>query len=128
MKLKILLPSRVLLEEPVSKVTAEAANGYFTLLPRHIDFVTSLAPGVLSYYSEGGEERFLAVDGGVLVKKGDEVFLSTTRAVQGPDMEELKELVEKELKVLAESEKKARSVMARLESDTLRRFTQLGGE
>ncbi|MBT9140679.1 MAG: hypothetical protein DDT30_01257 [Dehalococcoidia bacterium] len=70
----------------------------------------------------------MAVDGGILVKKGDEVFLSTARAVQGSDMEELQYLVERELKVLGETEKKARSVMARLESDTLRRFMQLEGE
>ena len=128
MKLKILLPSEVLLEETVSKVSAEAGNGCFTLLPRHIDFVTSLVPSIFTYATEAGEERFLAVDGGILVKRGDEVFLSTTRAVPGPRMEDLRELVERELKVLAESEKKARTVMARLETDTLRRFTELGVE
>jgi F-type H+-transporting ATPase subunit epsilon len=127
-KLKILLPSEVLLEETVNKVSAEAANGCFTLLPRHIDFVTSLVPGILTYTTETGEEHFLAVDGGVLVKRGEEVFVSATRAVPGPRMEDLRELVETELKVLAESEKKARTVMARLETDTLRRFTQLGVE
>jgi F-type H+-transporting ATPase subunit epsilon len=127
-KLKILLPAQVLLEQTVSKITAEAVNGFFTLLPRHIDFVTSLVPSIFSYYSENGEEQYLAVDGGVLVKKGDGVFLSTTRAVQGSNMEELTELVERELKVLGENDKKARSVMARLESDTLRRFMQLGSE
>ncbi len=128
MKLKILLPAQVLLEQTVSKITAEAVNGFFTLLPRHIDFVTSLVPSIFTFYSESGEERFVAVDGGVLVKRGDEVFLSTTRAVQGSDMEQLTELVERELKVLGENEKKARSVMVRLESDTLRRFMQLGSE
>ncbi len=126
MKLKILLPTQVLLEQTVIKVTAEAVNGFFTLLPRHIDFVTSLVPSILYFYTESGEERYVAVDGGVLVKRGDEVFLSAARAVQGSDIEQLTELVERELKVLGESEKKARSVMARLESDTLRRFMQLG--
>jgi F-type H+-transporting ATPase subunit epsilon len=127
-KLKILLPAQVLLEQVVNKITAEAVNGFFTLLPRHIDFVTSLVPSIFTFYTESGEESFVAVDGGILVKRGNEVFLSTTRAVQGPDMEQLTELVERELKVLGESDKKARSVMARLESDTLRRFSQLGSE
>jgi F-type H+-transporting ATPase subunit epsilon len=127
-KLKILLPAHVLLEQDVLKITAEAVNGFFTLLPRHIDFVTSLVPSIFTFHTENEEERFLAVDGGVLVKKGDEVFLSTTRAVPGNDMEQLTDLVERELKVMGESEKKARSVMARLEFDTLRRFMQLGSE
>jgi len=40
----------------------------------------------------------------------------------------LEDTVENELKVLGENEKKPRAVMARLEADTLRRFTRLGGE
>ena len=52
MNLKVLLPTRVLIEEEVAKVTAEAENGSFTLLPRHIDFVTFLPPGLLSYVDE----------------------------------------------------------------------------
>ncbi|MCR3921758.1 MAG: F0F1 ATP synthase subunit epsilon [Firmicutes bacterium] len=128
MKLKVLLPIEVLLEQTVSKITAEATNGWFTLLPRHIDLVTTLSPSIFTFTSEDGAEHFLAVDGGVLVKKGDRVYLSTTRAVQGSDLEELQVLVETELKNLDESQKKARSVMAKLEADTLRRFAQLGGD
>ncbi|HBE49542.1 MAG TPA: F0F1 ATP synthase subunit epsilon, partial [Cyanobacteria bacterium UBA11369] len=51
MKLKVLLPTKILLEEEVSKITAEAANGSFCLLPRHIDFVTALVPGILIFVS-----------------------------------------------------------------------------
>ena len=47
---------------------AEADNGSFCLLPRHIDFATALAPGLLSFEEPGGAESFLAVDSGVLVK------------------------------------------------------------
>ncbi len=127
MNLRILLPAQVLLDEEVEKVTAEAANGSFTLLPRHIDFVAALVPGILSYLSPGGREYFLALDEGILVKQGDQVYVSAARAVPGDDLEQLQDTVRNELKVLGESEKKARSVMARLEVDTLRRFTRLGG-
>ena len=128
MKLKILLPAEVFLDEEVEKVTAEAKNGFFTLLPRHIDFVAALVPGIFSYLSSSGEERFLALDEGLLVKQGDQVYVSAARAIPGDDLEHLQATVENELKVLGESEKKARAVMARLEADTLRRFTRLGGE
>jgi len=37
MKLKVLLPTEVLLEEEVLKILAEAPHGYFCLLSRHID-------------------------------------------------------------------------------------------
>jgi len=39
MNLKILLPAGILLNEQVNKVIAEAVNGSFCLLPRHIDFL-----------------------------------------------------------------------------------------
>lgn len=128
MELKILLPAGVLLEEEVAKVTAEAENGFFTMLPRHIDFVSALVPGIFSYLTADGEERFIALDEGVIVKQGEQVYVSAARAVPGDDLEQLEATVENELKVLDESEKKARSVMSRLEVDTLRRFTRLGGE
>ncbi len=128
MNLKMLLPSGVLLEEEVVKVTAEAVNGFFTLLPRHIDFVAALVPGLFTYQSPGGAEYHLAVDEGILIKQGEQVYVSTARAVAGDDLARLQETVEDELKVLGESEKKARTVMSRLEADTLRRFTRLGGE
>ncbi len=128
LNLKILLPAEVLLEVEVEKVTAEAENGFFTLLPRHIDFVAALTPGIFSYVTSSGEERFLALDEGVLVKQGDQVYVSASRAVPGDDLEHLQDIVENELKVLDESEKKARTVMSRLEADTLRRFTRLGGD
>lgn len=127
MNLRVLLPAQVLLDEEVEKVTAEAGNGSFTLLPRHIDFVATLVPGILSYLTPGGREYFLALDEGILVKQGDQVYVSAARAVPGDDLEQLQDTVRNELKVLGEGEKKARSVMARLEVDTLRRFTRLGG-
>ncbi len=128
MKLKILLPAKVLLEEEVEKVTAEAENGFFTILPRHVDFVSALVPSIFTFVPSGGSEHYLALDEGILVKQGDQLYVSAARAVQGESLEVLQETVESELKVLGENEKKSRAVMSRLEVDTLRRFSRLGGE
>ena len=127
MNLRVLLPAEVLLDEEVTKVTAEAQNGSFTLLPRHIDFVSALVPGIVAYGLPDGQEHFLALDEGILVKQGDSVYISSPRGVLGDDLGDLQDLVDNQLKVLSEGEKKARSVMTRLEMDTLRRFTRLGG-
>ena len=128
MKLKVLLPAEVLLNEEVEKVTAEAENGFFTLLPRHVDFVAALVPGIFSSLTTGGTEHFLALDEGILVKQGDQVYVSAARAMPGDNLDQLQDTVENELKVLSENEKKARTVMSRMEVDTLRRFSRLGGE
>lgn len=122
------MPAGILLEEEVSQVTAEAENGFFTILPRHIDFVAALVPGIFFYLTPDAEEYFLALDEGILVKQGDRIYVSAARAVPGDDLEHLEDTVDNELKVLGENEKKARTVMAQLEADTLRRFTRLGRE
>lgn len=125
MKLKVLLPTEVLIDLEVSKVCAEAENGSFCLLRRHIDFVAALVPGLLSIETESGQETFLAVDEGILVKCGPEVLVSTRHAVQGPDLGDLKKTVEQEFRVLDEREKQTRSVLARLEASFVRRFIKL---
>jgi F-type H+-transporting ATPase subunit epsilon len=120
-----MLPTFVLIDEEVSKVTAEAENGSFTLLPLHIDFVAALVPGLLSFErSEGGEE-FLAVDEGILVKCGPDVLVSTRNAVLGPDLGNLKRAIEEQFRILDARQTMARSAIARLESDLVRRFMEL---
>jgi F-type H+-transporting ATPase subunit epsilon len=126
MKLKILLPTEIMVDEEVTKVTAEAGNGSFCLLPRHIDFVAALAPGLLSFVKAAdGVEEFLAVDEGVLVKCGPEVLVSTPKAVRGPELGSLRETVDRTFKVLTDQERKARSALANLESNFIRRFLKL---
>ena len=124
MKLKILLPAEVFLVEEVSKVVAEADNGFFCLLPQHVDFTASLVPSVLSY-TAGGGEHYLAVDVGTLVKKGPEVLVSVRNVARSDELGTLKDIVTRQFEELDEREKKARSSAAKLELDLLRRFMEL---
>ncbi|MGK7874100.1 MAG: F0F1 ATP synthase subunit epsilon [Xenococcaceae cyanobacterium] len=126
MRLKVLLPNEVLVDQPVTKVIAEAENGSFCLLPHHIDFVAALVPGILSFEFEGGQEAFLAVDEGTLVKCGTQLLVSTRNAVRGADLETLKETVEQQFRVLDEREKLTRSALAKFEASIMRRFKELG--
>ena len=126
MKLKILLPTEIMVDVEVTKVTAEAGNGSFCLLPHHIDFVAALVPGLLSFETERGEEEFLAIDEGVLVKSGAEVMVSSRNAVRGSVLGELKRAVEEQFRVLDERENQARTVLAKLEADLVSRFVRLG--
>lgn len=128
MKLKILLPAEIFLSEEVTKVVAEAENGLFCLLPQHIDFTAALVPGVFSYSTAGGEDAYLAIDIGTLVKKGSDVLVSTRNAYRGPELGHLKEVVIAQFREIDEREKKARTAAARLEVDLLRRFIELRHE
>ncbi len=125
MRLRVLLPTEVLADVNVSKVIAQADNGEFCLLPRHIDFVAALVPGVLSFYAANGEESFAAVDNGVLVKCGRDVSVSTLNGARGANLSELQTLVEQRFLKLDEQERKARTALGRLEAGTLRGFREL---
>ena len=125
MTLKLLLPTKVLLEEPVTKVIAEAQNGSFCLLPRHIDFVAALVPGILTFTQEDGKEQYLAVDIGTLIKHGSEVLVSAFNAVRGDDLNHLHALVKEHFIKLDEEQRVARSALARLEAGVMRHFIQL---
>jgi F-type H+-transporting ATPase subunit epsilon len=125
MRLRIILPTEVLVDAPVEKVVAEADDGSFCLLPRHVDFVSALATGLLSYLPEGGEEQHVAVDAGILVKVGDAVLVSTFDAVGGVPLPELQEEIGRRTGVIEEEARVARSALARLEAGALQHFYEL---
>ena len=125
MLLKILLPAEILLEQEVKKIVAEAENGSFCLMPNHIDFVATLAPGIFSYFLEGGGQELLAMDVGTLLKKGSNVLVSTRNAVRAPDLGKLKQVVVEQYDVLDEREKLVRSASAKLDASLIRRLVEL---
>lgn len=126
MTLKILLPVTVLLEETTDRIVAEGLDGSFCLRPRHIDFVSALGPGILTFQGTENQTYYVAVDEGILVKTGSLVRVSTRRAVRGPDLQTLRQTVMHEFRLVDERERSLQSAMARLEADFVRRFLQFG--
>jgi len=126
MHMKLLVPRQTLIDEPVRKISAEAENGSFTLLPRHVDFVTALVPGILSFVDESGTERLLAVAKGILVKQADSVLVSTANAFEGRELGSLNDIVAGLSDVSEEHDRIARGALARLEANIVRRFIELG--
>ena len=121
--LRIFLPEKVLLERSVRKVVAEGRRGSFGLLPRHVDFVEPLVPGILSFTPVDGEEDvFVAVDEGVLVKCGAEVRVSVRHAVLGPVLGDLEQTVRERFQRIDDREDAMRSALAKLESEVIRSF------
>jgi len=123
--LKILLPGRTFLKKEVKKITAEAENGWFCLLPKHVDFTTSLTPGILLLTTPEEKDVFLAIDEGILVKYGEKVIISTRNAIEGEDLGELKNRVEEIFIKTDEKEKDAQTALSKLEADFVRSFLNL---
>ena len=138
--LQVLLPTEILVDRYVYSVTADADNGSFFVLPRHVDFVTVLRPGILTFRegSRGGSgpdgsdkeslERYVGLSEGILVKSGRMVLVSVVHAALGTDLDQLRDLVRERFVELEETERAAVSAVARLEADFVRRFLKLEGQ
>lgn len=125
MRLKVWAPAEVLVTEEVAKIKAEAENGWFCILPRHVDFVTSLVPGILVFEPTGKQAEYVAVDRGILVKCGPDVSVSTRHAVRGADLGALKKAVETEFRAIHDKERETREFEAKLEADLVRRLVEI---
>lgn len=130
MRLKLMKPGEVLVDAQITSLTTADEHGSLTLRPRHIDFTTKLVPSIFSYRVAGGErhdeqEHFAAVDEGVLVKQGDEVLVAVRHGVCCDNLEDLRRTVLQEFAHREEQERKARSVLANLESSIMRRFIEV---
>ena len=125
MNLKILLPFKVFAEKTgVSRIVARTSEGSFGLLPHRLDCVAALVPGILIFETAAEGEVYLAVDEGVLVKAGPNVLVSVRNAIGGTDLSKLHEAVGLEFLNLDDQEKEVRTVLAKLESGFIRRFTE----
>jgi F-type H+-transporting ATPase subunit epsilon len=123
MHLKILLPFKIFAEKRgVSRIVAQTRTGSFGLLPRRLDCVAALAPGILVFETAAEGEVCIAIDEGILVKTGAEVLVSVRNAIGGTDLGQLRAAVEREFLNLDEQEQSVRSVLAKLESGFVRRF------
>lgn len=129
MNLKILLPFRIFTKKTgISRIVAETLEGAFGILPRRLDCVAALAPGILTYEQEGKAEVYLAIDEGMLVKTGLDVLVSVRHAIIGTDLGKLREAVDREFLHLNKREQNARSVMAKIESGFIRRLAEFHHE
>lgn len=125
MRLRVVLPDAVLIDMRVVKIVAEAVNGCFAVLPRHIDFVAPLVAGLILVMDEADIETIVGTDEGTLVKCGDEVMVATRRAFLGDDLATLRHTIETRFRSLDEHEQSARRALAQLESGIVRRFVEL---
>ncbi len=126
MQVKVIVPSGVLAEQPAAKLVAEARDGSFCLLPRHVDFVAALVPGILVLTDGDGAETFFAIDEGVLVKRNENVRVSTWNALQG-SLGELKQAVLEQSREQDKQEREARLALDRLEANLVQQVLDWDG-
>ena len=70
LKLKIVTPERLILEEMVDQVSLPTTEGEITILPDHIPLIAGMASGDVVAFSNGEHVPMAVVGGFVEVKKG----------------------------------------------------------
>ncbi|MCF4008689.1 F0F1 ATP synthase subunit epsilon [Rheinheimera sp. UJ63] len=122
MKLKICLPFAVFTEQnQIHNLIVDTTDGAFGLLEHRQDCVALVVPGILSYRMPDGEDIYVAVDQGVLVKVGEQITMSVRRAYSGVPLTQLHQMVSDEFLKLDAQQQLMRNVMAKLESGFVRR-------
>ena len=127
MRLTVSTPLAVVVEAgDVTHVRAEDETGAFGILPNHADFLTALAVSVVSWHDARGDERHVAVRGGMLaVHGGDTIAVATPEAVAGDDLPRLRAEVLADFRRRVSEEQKARTDAQRLYLAAMRRIARL---
>jgi F-type H+-transporting ATPase subunit epsilon len=79
MLFELATPTRMLVTAEADEVVAPGVEGYFGVLPGHAAFLTTLAPGEVTYRS-GQTEHRLAVTGGFAEVRGERVIILAENA------------------------------------------------
>lgn len=124
MRLEVFIPTARLVNAAATKVVAEGPEGFFGLLPRHLDIAAALVPGLLVYVTAAGEERFLGIDEGLLVKCGVNVHVSVLAAFESDDLASLRAEIADRFLDLDDHERRARTALARLETAAIRHMLE----
>jgi len=94
LRLKIVTPERLVLEEEAYSVTLPAESGEITILPDHVPYIGSLRPGEIFFRREANAEpERLAVSGGFTEFHGNvlSVLADTAERAEEIDIERAEE-------------------------------------
>ncbi len=128
MKLKVTSPIGIVLRAEIQKIDFEALDGHFTILPRHVDFVSALPPNIVCYQTTDEQMHYMACNRGIFVKKGNNVYLSVHKAVLSENLDDLSQTIQVEFKNDDEQRKEVNTAMAKLEIGLSRGFMKLKEE
>ena len=130
LELQIVLPTRIFTQvDDVAHMSIDTPTGSVGFLPRRLDCVCPIIPGILAYRRHSNtEEEYIAVDTGILIKTGKNVRVSVHHAVASTSLAELEQIIHAEFEQLDEQEKLVRSISAGIETKLIRRFVEFSHE
>lgn len=120
MRLKIITPLSVVVDEDFDSLRAEDISGSFGILAGHAPFLTALTISIVSW-RQGKRERFCAVRGGVLTVAKD-TTIATREAVTGDNLATLDQEVIARFHADDDAERVERSETVQLQLNAIRRM------
>lgn len=115
--------------EDIAHMSIDTPTGSVGFLPRRLDCVCPVIPGILAYRRHAQtEDEYIAVDTGILIKTGNKVSVSVHHAIASNNLAELEEVIHAEFEHLDEQEKLVRSISAGIETKLIRRFVEFSHE
>jgi F-type H+-transporting ATPase subunit epsilon len=126
MRLRIVTPLSVVVDEDIDSLRAEDASGSFGILSGHAPFLTALAISIVSWRRDESE-RFCAVRGGVMTVGGNSaaatvIDIATREAVAGDDLATLDSEVLARFHSDADEERMEHVETVRLQLNAIRRM------
>lgn len=118
MKLRIITPKKMVLEEEIEAVTLPSIEGEITILPNHVSLFSLLKEGVVKIKYEKKED-FLAIGGGYVETNGEYVNILVSRAYGQDEINQT--ATEKAIKDAGENLKKAKTTEERMQAASLLR-------
>ncbi len=88
--LEVVTPERVVLRERVEALVVPSADGYLGILANHAPMLASVGLGVVQYGSFHGPKKRMAVSGGFLEARGDQVTLLADTAELASEIDVLR--------------------------------------
>nr|WP_272213176.1 F0F1 ATP synthase subunit epsilon [Marinicella sp. W31]MDC2879123.1 F0F1 ATP synthase subunit epsilon [Marinicella sp. W31] len=124
MRLRIVTPLSVVVNEDIDSLRAEDESGSFGILSGHASFLTALKISIVSWRKDESE-RFCAVRGGVMTvgsKPATVIDIATREAVAGDDLATLDSEVLARFQSDADEERTEHVETVRLQLNAIRRM------
>jgi F-type H+-transporting ATPase subunit epsilon len=113
-RFRIVTPLKIT-EKNVRHIRLKDGTGFFGIMQDHTDFLTVLEPSLCYYTDAGGEEFFLAVDGGILSIREGAVSLTSREVYESGDADKLAAIIESTVMRRDESETSLRGMLEGIE-------------
>lgn len=112
--------------DAVASFTGRDGSGSFGILAGHERMIACLDFGLAAFGTAEGARHYLALPGGVLHFRDNELYLSTRRYLRDEDYRRVSVALQEEFRFEQESLREVRESLQRMEREMFRRLWEMG--